>query len=262
MQPRLRHLPFLLLGLGFAFHGAPCNADDASTGTAIPDAAAAGAAPQAGSAGTQAPALFRALSGSLDGTVASRYLFQGIDYSDGRSVLQPNVVVSHGAFAAVLWANYQPNLGDVNEIDASLKITKAFGRLTVSPGYTYLRYPNRVDWAPSQELYADLSVVSPLSPTLSVHQDIDAGDGTYATLGVSQTVAASFTLASNLFYQHHYYEMTGVPAVELKAGTSFPYGGMTLAPAVSYMATSHNGDFRGGAHIPAGWLVAVNVSPK
>ena len=69
---------------------------------------------------------------SFDATVASKYLFQGFDYSDGKAVVQPNLVVSHGSFSAVAWSNFQSNLGDVNEVDLSLKYTTSYNRLSVS----------------------------------------------------------------------------------------------------------------------------------
>jgi hypothetical protein len=122
-----------------------------------------------------------------------------------------------------------------------------------------LRYPNREGWAPSQELFADMSLEAPLSPTLSIHGDIDAGDGIYATLGLTQPIAGVLSAATNVFYQNHYYGMTGVPSVELKMSGAFNYAGMTLTPSLSRFATTDNGDFAEEARIPSGWLFSVNV---
>jgi len=187
-------------------------------------------------------------------------MFQGIDYSDGRSVLQPNFIATLGAVSFVGWANYQVDIGDVNEVDLSLKATRTYGLVTVSPGYTMLRYPNREGWDNSQELFADVSVEAPLSPTLSIHGDFDAGKGVYATLGLTQPIVGSLSAATNVFYQNDYYGMTGVPSVELKVSGSFNYGEWALTPSMSRFATTDNGDFAGEAGIQSGWLFSINVT--
>ena len=200
------------------------------------------------------------LSTSGDLTVASRYLFQGLDYSEGKAVLQPNVVVGLGAFSVVAWGNFQPDLGDVNEIDLSVKYSGSVRRLSISPGYTYLHYPNRVGWAPSQELFVDLGVTAPLSPSLSLHYDFDAGQGLYATLALSHEVHSPVSAGVNLFYQSRYYEMTGVPAVELKASAAWSLQTVTVTPSISRFVTWSNGDFREAAAVPSTWYFSINVA--
>ncbi len=200
------------------------------------------------------------VSFSGDMTLASRYLFQGLDYSDGRAVLQPNVNLGHGPFTANVWANYQVNIGELNEVDLSLKVGKSFGVLSAAAGYMNLQYPNRPDWDPSQEIFTELAVETALSPTLSMHYDFDAGQGSYTTLGISQSVGSSVTVASNLFYQSQYYELTGFPAAEFKVSASRRFGAYTLTPAVSYFATWANGDFRGDSAVPSNWLFGANVA--
>ena len=44
-----------------------------------------------------------------------------------------NFVVSHGSW--FVWSTTS-SLGDVNEVDLSLKYTRSFNKLNVSPGYT------------------------------------------------------------------------------------------------------------------------------
>lgn len=255
MKLRLRIRPVLLLVFVSAIAASPfaaCMAAAAPSDEAVTAPAASPAARKS---------LLRSITASFDATAASRYLFQGIDYSDGRSVLQPNMVANLGPFSAVCWANYQVDLGDVNEVDLSLKATRSVGPLSVSPGYTVLRYPNRVGWSPSQEVFADLSVAAPLSPSLSIHEDFEAGDGVYATLALSYPLGSALSVGTNVFYQRHYYGMTGVPSVELKASGAFRYSGMTLTPSLSRFATRNNGDFTDGARVPQGWLIAINIVP-
>src|ERR1044071_7620807 len=115
MSLRIRHLSALLLGV--IAIAAVCPSRARCDGTTFPVVGAANNSDVV------------PIETSFDATLASRYLFQGIDYSDGRSVVQPNLVVTQGTFSAVVWANYQPNLGDVNEVDISLKSTSTAGKM-------------------------------------------------------------------------------------------------------------------------------------
>jgi len=202
------------------------------------------------------------ISVSGDLTAASRYLFQGFDYSDGQGVVQPNASLAFQHLTANVWGNWQMNLQEFNEFDFSLKVDHAFGKLSAAAGYVNLQYPNRPTWEPSQELCLDLAVEGALAPTFSVHYDFDKGKGTYSTLGLSHSVGSSFSLATNVFYQGRYYGATGFPAAELKASWGHEVGSYTFAPAVSYFATWSNGDFKDAAAIPANWLFALNVARK
>src|SRR5262249_29959667 len=116
------------------------------------------------------------------------------------------------------------------------------------------------DWVPSAEVFVDLGLEAPFSPTLSVHYDFDAGTGTYTTLGLSHEVRAPLTLAVNLFHQSHYYGASGIPALEVKASASFPLGVASISPSLSRFVTWDNGDFAGSAAVPSNWLFAINVS--
>lgn len=196
---------------------------------------------------------------SVDATFASRYLFQGFDYSDGKPVLQPEMIIGMGPFAATVWANQQPNVGQVNEIDISLKYTAKLGEVSIAPGYTNLSYPNRIGWEPSQEMTFDVGVTGPLSPTLSLHYDFGAGDGLYSTLGLTQSIRGPLAMGLNVFYEHQYYGMSGIPATELKASASFSVGTLSVTPSISRFFTWANGDFRDAGSLPSNWLFAFNV---
>jgi hypothetical protein len=202
----------------------------------------------------------RAFSATFDATAASKYLFQGIDYSTGRGVVQPDLVATMGSYSATAWTNYQPDFGNFNEIDLSLKYTHSMQRLSISPGYTYLRYPHRVGWDPSQELTLDLGLQTLLSPSLSLHYDFDSGKGLYATLGMSHEVRAPVTVGANVFYQGNYYGMSGFPAMELKASATLLVGAISITPSISNLVTWQNRTFRGEAAVPSTWLFSFNVA--
>ena len=199
------------------------------------------------------------LSVSYDVLFASKYLFQGIDYSDSRGVAQPSFSLGWRDFTFNAWGNFQPDLDVLNEIDLTLKYTRALKGFSVSPGYMALRYPNR-DWDPSQEVFVDLAATAPLNPTLSVHYDFDAGKGTYSTLGISHEVKAPFTLGVNLFHQNQYYEMSGFPSAEIKASASLSIGVLGFTPSLSRFMTWENGDFTGPARLQDSWLLGVGFS--
>jgi hypothetical protein len=211
------------------------------------------------SSDTEADESSHKISASYDVLFASKYLFQGLDYSDSRGVAQPNVNVGFGDFTFNAWGNFQPDLDVLNEIDLSVKYTHDFHGFSVAPGYMALRYPNR-DWDPSQELFVELGAPGPLHPTLAVHYDFDAGNGSYSTLGVSHAVKGPLGLGANLFYQNQYYEMTGFPAAEIKASAALSIGVLGFTPSLSRFVTWGNGDFKDAAQVPASWLFGVDFA--
>jgi len=199
-------------------------------------------------------------SGAADLTFASRYLFQGIDYSNGKPVFQPNLRLAYKNFSVTAWGNYDIDWQQFNEFDFSFSWSAAYRVLSVTTGYVNLVYPNREGWDPSQEFFLNASLEAPLSPSMSWHYDFDAGTGSYVTLGVSESIQANTTVGANLFYQDGYYGMTGIPALELNVAYSLPVQSFTLKPSLSRMVTWENGDFRNGAGPEDAWLFAFNVS--
>jgi hypothetical protein len=251
-----RSLGMLLLAAS-AFASCPVWADDPSPGSSEPTAVNLPTDP--GTSKIQLPAPPYAIG--FDATLASRYIFQGFDYS-GASVMQPNFVSSYKNWSATMWSNFQPSTSVFNEFDFTLRYGRTIQKLSVAGGYNYLTYPYREGWHPSQEVLLELGLEAPLSPSFNVHYDYDQGDGAYAQLGVSQSIGPRLSVGSNLFYQHHYYEMTGVPSIEFKASAGLSLGAMALTPALSYFATTDNGTFRGESRLPSTWLFALNVAKQ
>lgn len=195
-------------------------------------------------------------------SLASRYLFQGIDYSNGNPVVQPELSVGYRGLSVTSWANLDLDAKHINELDWLLAYTWERDALSLTPGYAYYQYPNR-DWDSSQEVYLDLSYATFLDLSLSTHYDFDAGDGAYVTLGLSHSIddpLGMFQLGSNLFYQRHYYEQTGIPSVEFAVKHHSVIRGYSVTPSVSYFATWNNGDFRGPSAVPSRWLLSLTVS--
>jgi hypothetical protein len=192
----------------------------------------------------------------------SRYLFQGLDYSNGKPVLNPEADLSLGPIGTKLWMNHDLDLGVSNEFDFSIFHEWKAKAFSFTTGYTYLWYPHREGWDPSQEFYLEASREGSLNPSLSVHYDFDAGVGTYSTFGLShgfERPVGTFTLGANLFYQDHYYGITGFPSSEWNAHFEKTFHGTTVTPSASRFVTWKNGDFRDENAVKSAWLFALTV---
>jgi hypothetical protein len=197
-------------------------------------------------------------------TYASRYSFQGLDYSAGRPVLQPQVSGTLRGFTLTAWGNMDQTRREIDEIDLSLEREWTLPRTTVSLGYEHLRYPHR-DWTPTNELIADLAVEAPLEPSLSVHWDFAAGTGRYWGLGVNRPIPWSrgmVTLATELYYQDHYYGMSGIPALETTLSAATHWGNLSVQPTLSRQWTWPNGDFRDDLAVHGGWVVGLQFASR
>ena len=201
------------------------------------------------------------MSGSL--SFASRYLFQGIDYSASKPVLNPEADLTWGAIGAKLWVNHDLNERVSNEYDFSLLHEWKAKKLSFTTGYTYLWYPHREGWDPSQELYLEASRDGVLNPSLSVHYDFDAGTGSYSTFGLShgfERKAGTITVGTNLFYQDHYYGLSGFPSNEWNVHFEKTVHGATITPSLSRFMTWTNGDFRDENAVKSAWLFSFTLA--
>jgi hypothetical protein len=196
--------------------------------------------------------------------MASRYVFQGFDYSDGRPVWQPSGSAGWRGFSLLFWGNMSVDRSELNEIDLSFQHAWEAEAGSAAIGYMHLRYPHRTGWSPTQEIYVDLTAAAPGAPTLSAHVDFDAGAGAYFTGSVEATVsrgAASLTLTPKLFWQEHYYGMTGIPAMELNISGGYSRWGIEWTPSVSRFVTWENRSFRGEGALARLWLVSLTLAP-
>ena len=198
-------------------------------------------------------------------TYASRYSFQGIDYSNGRPVLQPSASASFRGLTAGCWGNVDQAQRRLNEVDLTIQHEVGRGPASGALGYAHLRYPNRPGWAPTHEAYLDVALKAPLAPMLSVHWDLDAGSGRYWTLGLGQEFglsSAPIALAAKLFVHEHYYGMSGVPSLETALSLTASWGPFEFEPAIARQWAWENGDFRDDLAVRPGWLVSVAVAPR
>ena len=195
-------------------------------------------------------------------TLASKYLFQGMDFSNGEPVLQPEFAFSANDFSVTLWINYDLKTQKSDEFDLVFQYGWELQGLSLAAGYAHYNYPHR-GWEPSQEVLVDISYSARLNPSLSVHYDFDVGNGTYSTLSISHGVESSpmpLYFGINFFHQSNYYELTGFPSMELNASSGYTTGSLEITPSLSYFLTWDNGDFRGANAVPDEWLFSVNIA--
>ena len=142
------------------------------------------------------------VTGEIDLSVLSAYIWRGYEQNRYSVVVQPAVTVSYKGFSANVWGNldtkpYSPADNKYGakytETDFTISYSKKFGILQVTPGYIYyaLGAPYAGGTAPldSQELFLTLGLDTILSPTLTVYKEIDHYHQWYFLLGVSHTFA-------------------------------------------------------------------------
>lgn len=217
------------------------------------------------SAASESPDSLSAGSGlqfEWSGTYASWYSFQGLDYSNRRPVFQPEAKGTLGGVSLGVWGNLDQSSGDPNEVDVTLRYGWEYTGVSGGVGYVNLQYPNRPDWEPSQELFAEGELDGAIQASASVHWDVDSGRGRYWALGAGHEFSRSGVgLGVKLYAQEHYYEMTGISAIETRASVHRTWAGVEWEPAVSWLWTWENGDLRGADAVKPGLLISVGVSP-
>ena len=79
-------------------------------------------------------------------------------------MLQPEVDLGAGPLGVKLWVNHDLDLNVSNEFDFSILHEWKAKKFSFATGYTYLWYPHREGWDPSQELYLEASRNGVLNP--------------------------------------------------------------------------------------------------
>ena len=205
------------------------------------------------------------LSIRWDATLASKYLWHGIDYNDGHPAVQPEAVLAYDAYSATLWLNYDLHTHTPNEVDLYLQYAREIKNLSLTLGYAHFNYPHRKGWGPSQEVSISLALKTAFNPILSFHEDYASGKGTYAELGLSQRIEhplGALSFATNLYYHDSYYDLTGFPSLEFQGSNSYAAGSVSITPSLAYFLTWNNGDFTGGNAVPDAWLFSLNIAQK
>jgi hypothetical protein len=157
------------------------------------------------------------VTGEIDLSVLSAYIWRGYEQSRDSVVIQPAVRASYKGFSLNIWGNLDTRPYSVSdakyaanytETDYTISYSKKFGILQVTPGYIYygLGAPYAGGTAPldSQELFLTLGLDTILQPTLTAYKEIDHYRQWYFLLGVSHTIEfnkiVSLKLAASASY--------------------------------------------------------------
>ncbi|MCX6995762.1 MAG: hypothetical protein NTV49_01425 [Kiritimatiellaeota bacterium] len=211
------------------------------------------------------------VTGELDLPIHSAYVWRG-QVLNTKAVVQPSLTVSQYGFSLNTWANYNINstyhsYGDGNKQDFSqINLTASYAT-TVGPascpialggGIIQYEFPNQTQAlstnglgraAPgTREVYAALGLPSlPLAPKLQVNYDVDAVNGFYANLGISQSLellkdkvaltARAALGAGSKKNNEAYYAQSQTSLVDAMLGLALPItlpSGWSLTPAAQY----------------------------
>lgn len=137
------------------------------------------------------------VTGSASVSVLNRYIFRGYEIGKSGLVIQPSLSASLKGFSTTLWGNMDTNQRNTttaafanegrkgfNETDLTLSYTHAFGKLSLTGGYTYYSVKYAED---TEEFFATVAYDILTKPTLSIYQDINAYPGTYMNLSFAHS---------------------------------------------------------------------------
>jgi hypothetical protein len=141
------------------------------------------------------------VTGELDLSVLSAYIWRGYEQTRNSIVVEPVVTASYKGFSVNVWGNLDTKpysatntnyAAKSTETDYTISYSKKFGIVQVTPGYIYyaLGAPYAGATAPldSQEVFLTLGLDTLLSPTLTVYKEIDHYHQWYFLLGASHTI--------------------------------------------------------------------------
>jgi hypothetical protein len=157
------------------------------------------------------------VTGELDLSVLTAYIWRGYEQSRDSVVVQPAVTVGYKGFLVNVWGNLDTRpysavndnyAAKYTETDFTISYSKKFGIVQITPGYIYyaLGAPYAGGPAPldSQELFITVGLDTILQPTLTAYKEIDHYHQWYFLLGVSHTIefnkVISLKLAASASY--------------------------------------------------------------
>lgn len=185
----------------------------------------------------------------------SDYFFAGIPFAPG-AVSQARVsVATPGGLTLNAFSVYDYDAGDITEVDVyGDYYTQVAPTLGLFVGAALYNFDLATGWESTPEVYGGLVLTAALNPTLYVARDFDLGDGTHATLMVSQSLplgtgGATFDLAGNLDYNDGYYvDFSGFAYADVGASVGIPAGPVTIRPSFTLLLALEDG-FQGEAGI-------------
>ena len=132
------------------------------------------------------------ISAEVTADYVGKYIWRGQNLTDG-PVVQPGVSVTVDKLTLGIWGNLETTnvnieSGEFTEFDFYLDYSGDVGfieGLSYSLGLINYQFPSAAD---TTEFYAGLALDVPLSPSVTVYQDVDAVDGTYVSLALGHSL--------------------------------------------------------------------------
>lgn len=148
---------------------------------------------------------FGEISGTAGVDFVSKYVWRGFLLSDGANT-QPFAELSMAGFKLGYWGSFnweEDNYNLEQDIYAGYDFSLLDGKLGVSVGYTYYKFPSLGD-SKSHELWLGFSLDEvPLSPSITFYFDIGdeekgGGDGEYVSLSLGHDFEISKEMSIGL----------------------------------------------------------------
>ena len=196
----------------------------------------------------------------------SKYIWRGQNLTD-EPVIQPGISAGYKGLTASIWGNLETtsindNSGEFTELDYTLDYSGALPGIEgigYSIGLINYHFPSVA--GDTTEFYWGLNCDLPLSPSLTLYHDIDEIKGTYASFGLSHSMAKIGELGPDIpvgieiagalgwgssGYNEGYWGVDESKLNDLTLSVSFPVevGGWTFVPSLNYI-TLVSDDIRG-----------------
>jgi hypothetical protein len=157
------------------------------------------------------------VTGGLDVSVLSAYIWRGQELTRHSVVVQPSATLSYKGFTANVWGNLDTKpysagdakyAGNFTEADITLSYLKKIGIVQMGAGYIYYAlaapYAGATDPQDAQEVFVTLGLDTLLQPTLTAYKEVDHYHQWYFLLGVSHVLefnkVVSLKLAASASY--------------------------------------------------------------
>lgn len=174
--------------------------------------------------------------------VLSQYFFAGIPFATGEVSQATFTMATPGGFTFSGFAVYDYDRKEITEVDFwGDYYTQLVPTVGLFVGAALYSFDLVTNWESTPEVYGGLVLTAPLNPTLYVAHDFDLGEGTHATVTLSESAGldqggATVNVTGNLDYNSDYYlDFSGFGYADLGASLSIPAGPVTLAPSLTFL---------------------------
>lgn len=223
---------------------------------------------------------FKKMGFSINSDFSSRYVWNGIAYSEG-PVWQPSAAVEFHGFGASVLGNFvlndEPNQGQFNEVDFTAYYGTKIKKLEIDLSFTYSIYPNdnpaSLNFGPNA-LEALLHVAHPVGP-ITLFTDlnpwiINPGGGFFWDVGIGYqknlplnfalSTSALFGLSNGRYNRFFIGSDVGITANLFNYSLSFPWSPVKgfIITSTFNVSTLLNGELRSAQSYPTNVWADVN----